>query len=99
MPEIKHTPGPWMYDEQSVITSTGEMVVSVINDVSPESTVFERNQLEAYSNTRLIASAPDLLEACKEYLKLYDERVGPHIGDTRIPQMIRNAVNKAEGKE
>jgi phage tail protein X len=46
-----------------------------------------------YANARLIAAAPDLLEALKELLP--DLRVGPHTLDTICN--VRAAIAKAEG--
>jgi len=67
MEKIKHTPGPWHYKKDSFKISIGnkstrhdylehDYTVAVIND----------NSFQSEANARLIAVAPDLLEACRE---------------------------------
>ena len=44
------------------------------------------------ANARLIASAPDLLEACKEALEN-----GVWTGENSTPKTLQQAISKAEG--
>lgn len=77
----KHTPAPWNYDGSVIMTSNGRLVFY------PEQTL---DQKEA--NAKLIASAPELLEALEELMKVY-ERNGQLLSfDVNI---ARNAIKKA----
>jgi hypothetical protein len=54
MKKIKHTPGPW------TITKTNDVVVGFDFVMSPG-----KSSQEIRANAKLIAAAPDLLEACQ----------------------------------
>lgn len=107
-----HTPGPWSvfnhsWCETSVIAIGFDHSICLldINHATEESQEADEAQMEA--NARLIAAAPELLEALKEALAcgmvpvssaneggavMYSEHV-------RVADMIRAAVAKAEGKQ
>jgi uncharacterized protein (DUF58 family) len=97
---MKHTPGPWGYEQTTLticrlIVSTEDVkalnitpkadpnhtIAYVPNDVTPK---------EQEANARLIAAAPELLEALKEILA----RAGFNQGGWRD---ARAAIAKAEG--
>lgn len=61
-----HTPGPWQYNGP---TENGWFV-----KISPkrEIAVEGRSDVEADANARLIAAAPDLLEALENLMGIYD---------------------------
>jgi len=83
-----HTPGPWVYyyeqiGNQHIVWSDNSRIVSLsMND-------------DAESNARLIAAAPDLLEA----LAVLTELVSFQICDDGHPAIInaRAAIAKATG--
>jgi len=83
-----HTPGPWVYyyekiGNQHIVWSDNSRIVSLsMND-------------DAESNARLIAAAPDLLEA----LSVLVELVSCQICDDDHPAIInaRDAIAKATG--
>jgi hypothetical protein len=52
-------------------------------------------RLQKEANARLIAAAPDLLEACKRYLEAMEKYGHPDKTD----RLIRAAVEKAKGTE
>lgn len=99
----KHTPGPWVensftdpgtppYDQaplRQVYGVEGGVVVGIAR--------IERNHTEeGQANARLIAAAPDLLEACKG---VYDEHEHDH--DPRpcfVCSRMAAAIAKAEGR-
>lgn len=74
MMENKHTPGPWRAGQGGFadkVLDTADMP-----GVVAEVWYFGRTAEERRANTRLIAAAPDLLEACKAV-------VAAHIADYR----------------
>lgn len=86
----KHTPGPWSVDEPHQVwaESAGEYVA--ITQVEEWETL-PRDQVEA--NARLIAAAPDLLEA----LKAFANEIVPNNPNDPLWVNARAAIAKAEG--
>ena len=91
----KHTPGPWAVERFpfsiGVYTEMPEnQCLAILQNeerlVTPE--------LEA--NARLIAAAPDLLEACKSAIRMWDE--DPRMPNGGIADSLRAAITKAEGQ-
>lgn len=58
----KHTPGPWKVENDHYITAG----IDYVADVGDATT----RDKEIAANARLIAAAPDLLEACKEAIEM-----------------------------
>ena len=59
----KHTPGPWMHDDDGLIYANG----AIIADPNCESSqILDIDEREA--NARLIAKAPELLDALEHLL-------------------------------
>ena len=91
----KHTPGPWVIDESRhgkrgpvhtlmVVAEKGGMPGLIVNQgalVEPQD----------WANARLIAAAPDLLEALKGVVRVADR-------DTVEFIAARAAIRKAEGR-
>lgn len=67
--EVKHTPGPWVIDPcWDILGNTDDgngMVCQITTDAVPRA--------EAEANARLIAAAPELLEACRVTRALVSE--------------------------
>lgn len=84
----KHTPGPWVVDEQSqsLRILAGRQVVA---DVSVYA-------FECGANSRLIAAAPDLLEALK---RLRDWHRIEYLSHPDVDAVADAAIAKAEGTE
>ena len=85
----KHTPGPWIAD----LYEDGCFVVRPHGKEGP--LIAERGVWfddESHANARLIAAAPDLLEACLATLDA-------EAGDLTAYEMVKAAIAKAEGKE
>lgn len=82
----KHTPGPWTHSEDGVIVdAAGKQLASV----------FPRDRA---ANARLIAAAPDLLEACRAALYGVVDRGGPDgLSQTEVVDYLTAAIAKAEG--
>ena len=97
---MKHTPGPW--ERCALHVAKGNIVVASCykdNDTS----VMQRpkGNGECLANARLIAAAPDLLEACKAVL-LWAKTPGNHGGNPYCHEFVKlavSAIKKAEGGE
>ena len=99
----KHAPGPWMVLDtpesmyapfwivaKSNVSLAAKMRVASIDD-----------EPEARANARLIAAAPELLEALKQLLRQVDESGNGDASDFGWPSAThaaRAAIAKAEGQ-
>ena len=110
----KHTAGPWEVESVNsdalhdvclgyVIPNAGHpiLIASTYDDEpEDEGRPGHISAAEAEANARLIASAPDLLAACKTALECYEEFHRCHmLSDSAVADMetIRAAIAKAEG--
>lgn len=108
--KTKHTPGPWVVENGLQVWKSGHNTVE-----SPRICTFKNAALpveqisyvEMEANARLIAAAPDLLEALKEIEKWYDAIENrPSLcglghekyGKEELPKIIRAAIAKAMGE-
>ena len=88
MSESKHTPGPWLVTEDPIygarIDAPGSFCVAktIPNDMPIK---------QKLANARLIAAAPDLLDACRA--ALYALKGREHDG------FLRDAIAKATGNK
>ncbi|CAN0620485.1 conserved protein of unknown function [Burkholderia multivorans] len=90
MAEVKHTPGPWAVPEshgKARVWARHEFLVADCNVSDHLRTV------EKKANARLIAAAPDLLDALEEIVNT------PHLGGKGGFQKARAAIAKATGNE
>ena len=96
----QHTPGPWKIDHFN--TSTGcyqisghEQVLNLafVQDYSDEGD----SDQEAKANARLIAAAPDLLEALKDLIASASPTEKEHPRMFAAWQQARAALTKAKG--
>lgn len=87
--EAKYTPGPWWIKP----TSRSRLELEIEGVGASVATVYESHTTPNHEdNARLIAAAPDLLDACQIALRLIraagiDDRIGAH--------EIRSAIAKA----
>ncbi len=67
MTKTKHTPGPWeyRYSKETDKHYVGSGVCCIIDEAFATIETKDRGKKERQANARLIASAPDLLEALK----------------------------------
>ena len=79
---MKHTPGPWVEKNRKLIAKDGKSVGAAIYGTRPYP--------ECNANSRLIAAAPDLLEALKAVLAVADRKTDEF-------DAARAAIKKAEG--
>jgi len=100
----KHTPGPWEWVEPPIVGYRAIYITASPNDPNAKHGPYLASDIgtlhrsgyetdgEWEANARLIAAAPDLLEACKEASK--------HLTwgdvDTEVAQMVNAAIAKAE---
>lgn len=98
---VQHTPGPWEWDDMRTklvghkgakVLQDGEGMWDLCSCVA----VVDDKPERARSNARLIAAAPDLLEA----LKLADAMLsGANMNANVVEQKVRAAIAKATGGE
>jgi hypothetical protein len=100
----KHTPGPWSVADRLV--PNGRRWVQRNHTRTLVALVYSTPEREA--NARLIAAAPDLLEACNEALEFAEDQEDVLDGSYGQPEpnramqvatMLRAAIAKAEGKQ
>lgn len=99
----KHTPGPWMLADDKTRVITNESVPDAEIADCESGFYCSKNISECEANARLIAAAPEMLEA----LKAAEKRLHAlwQADPNNYPQcepgecaMIRYAINKAEEK-
>ena len=87
----KHTPGPWnVYQPYKY-----EIHIRHGNDVKSIATIGSLWHVDFEANARLVASAPELLEACKDGLSIaYESGLDDSDG---VVKRMKAAIAKAEG--
>lgn len=104
MSDNKHTPGPWAYrplefDDWGIVRA-GDYVVAQARAGGGDVSLDEHraNKTDPYeANARLIAAAPDLLEALKEYVRDFG---GNEDADSRrMVEKANAAIAKAGAAE
>lgn len=107
MSEAKHTPGPWKSRRESAgAWKVGGGPIGEYPICTRLSTV-EHMEEESYANARLIAAAPDLLEALEEaanaldvtaaYIREHTPNKATAEGIENDARKARAAISKAEG--
>ena len=107
----KHTPGPWQAEQAGMNGKIIEWFVRVDgDDIAIASAICDRAGNISEANARLIAAAPDLLEALEQTLQLaidwedeargtwQDEALGFLHNDDPIIKKARAAIAKAKGE-
>lgn len=98
---MSHTPGPWIVktmDGRKNIGIESAEVVRMDNGVNVATvhiTAWKQGSRDARQNARLIAAAPDLLDACKYMHKLLFDMGHGGLAGAVIGEA---AIAKAEGK-
>ena len=89
---MKHTKGPWDVDPNDEFTVTADR-----DGLSVCCTEYEdRGKNENIANARLIAAAPELLEACQTALITLNIN-RRYIQIPKLQEALRKAVDKANG--
>lgn len=91
----QHTPGPWHYHDgrkngTRQMVGTGEMWIAEMTT----GIGFDQSDTEAEANARLFAAAPDLLEAGRVAVDLWDS-TSAAVDPDEILMLIRDAIAKA----
>lgn len=104
----KHTPGPWFWDSDHTWRKfniradrkddRGLMEHICTTNNLPQNILAKRDPEQAGANARLIAAAPDLLEALKGAESLIAHKVPETNESIGVLAMILKAIAKAEGK-
>jgi len=98
---MKHTPGPWEWKqsrgnnryEHSVFTH--HQIIAALDGDTNVSDDFQLSE-NIKANARLIAAAPELLEACKQALSEFaDPNRGPS-GPAYTIEVIKQAIAKTK---
>ncbi len=103
----KHTPGPWETDRNNVHTGQIATIHHCLNNdwVEVWSPNWPADEAEQEANARLIAAAPELLDALIEAVECgmvpissaKDGGASTHSRQVRCADMIRAAIAKATG--
>lgn len=85
---------------RSQLKRNGEVEIPVLEGEYRIFTIsFRADQPTAgHANARLIAAAPELLEAVKIACEFFDQHGFPHAGQKQV-ETVRAALRKAEGRE
>ena len=86
--QSKHTPGKWKSIGETVTTADSKIFIADTHYGDPRTPLTDRGE----SNARLIAAAPELLEALKDAADILKNHYGA------VPEKIEQAIAKAEGK-
>lgn len=104
MKNLKHTLGPWIF-EGPIQDTTGTCDIITEDKIVARVTAYEFYNCtisESNANAKLIAAAPELLEALQILLKSHRQltfQQNNNINDTPIEQKAQEAINKAIGHE
>lgn len=95
MNKPKHTQGPWIVAKEKTIIRTGELLVASTEPLEAfiGTGLREYNRATREANARLIAAAPEMLEALKVALKHLDIESGGY----SIQTQVKRAIAKATG--
>ncbi len=95
MDVVKYTPGPWMPFSNSIGVGVTPVDDGESDICRCDNNWDERGQETHQANARLIAAAPELLEACEGLVANLTE--GDFVSETRV-EAARAAIAKALGQ-
>lgn len=101
MGNLKHTPGPWFVSAGSKYVLAGGGTYRAVAEAftcSDKWGMAPISEAERDANKRLIAAAPEMLEALKA-VAVTDALHGMKTGGMDIMSLITNAIAKAEGAD
>lgn len=96
---FSHTPGPWQIHNNvgrkgglGIVADGAPCVIACMSNVKAW-------PVEAEANARLIAAAPDLLEACRMAYRFYRQFNRLSNNEDEIFQAVKQAIRKATGDQ
>jgi hypothetical protein len=92
MSETKHIPAPWQLEEEGRIYRNGYGVVCWFDDE------LDNQDAEGRANARLIAAAPELLEALQIIMTEF-QFVERDVITAKIYEQCKSAIAKATGEK
>ncbi len=106
MTKTAHTPGPWKVSRPVSITIGFNSEAHYVRGNADEgwpvvaNTKTDLPREEQLANARLIAAAPELLEASKEFLAYFTNDGGNKSQEwlKTVRQNLKQAISKSEGK-
>ncbi|MBG4138622.1 hypothetical protein I4929_23835 [Pseudomonas aeruginosa] len=90
MSEKSHTPGPWV-SRNNMVFGGKKCICSNVNAASPNPQNIAEDVAMSIANARLIAAAPELLEA----LQVCIEQITALCSADDVPDQARAAIAKA----
>jgi len=100
MTQTRHTPGPWEVYDQAI--DDGEHYGCSVKSTTDKEADWVAQEIYNRDDARLIAAAPELLEALKLVIDTWGNMPIPGLGKpgtsaTAIDDIARAAIAKAEG--
>jgi len=92
-----HTPGPWSLEVDAVISDATEAHICTVLGGEGTRFIDDEDNQECLANARLIAAAPDLLDALKEVQDWANDGFRVALRDDQKAK-IAAAIAKAEGR-
>ena len=102
--KAQHTPGPWRYDTDSngwefrISQEDGAPYTPGYSDVAHFNSVQGEARDIQEANARLIAAAPELLEALEDMVRIFDRSLPSECIGRRTCDNAINAIAKAKGE-
>ena len=90
----KHTPGPWEVDLETGEINASGAVLGTVHRGDDFPCCEEDISEECKANAQLIAAAPDLFAACKEFVRKVECGEARSV---RSYRQMKDAIAKAEG--
>ena len=101
-PKFKGTPGPWERDVRDIYPAESDYEIAIVYD-GKDTSILNLDKEVAEANARLIAAAPELLEALRKTNELLKDLDNTHTGDNRYADFAiqysenRKLIEKALG--
>jgi hypothetical protein len=99
-----HTEGPWMYAtgedwDGAHVTDKHGRIVADCQGCDIPGACGEVGTDEAKANARLIAAAPEMLEALREMLSMFGDHEQYDEDSAQVISQTRQVIAKAEGRD